>query len=222
MSQVLPDRASPAERATVSPVRRRLLIGVGLVIAVGLGLAVATVLVNAYRPHFYAGTVLQGDDPAPGLDELSYADGTAVDLGAYRDEVVLVFFGYTNCPDVCPLTLSDAARAIELMDDDDAERTNLLMVSVDPERDDLETLQAYVEFFDPGFRGVGGPTGAIDRAATTYGVFYQLGEPDADGGYLVDHTGALMGIGPDGALRVLWSQEVGPEALAADIHELLS
>jgi protein SCO1/2 len=123
---------------------------------------------------------------------------------------------------VCPLTLSDAAKAIDSMEADDGERTNLLMVSVDPARDDPATLDDYVGFFHAGFRGVGGPTEAIDRAASTYGVFYQLGEPDADGGYLVDHTGALLGIGPDGVLRVLWSSEVGPEALAADIEELLS
>jgi len=222
MPPVLPDSPPRTEPPAPSPARRRLVVGVAVLATVALGIVVAWVLVNAFRPHLYAGTVLQGDDPAPSLAGLSYVDGTPVDLAAYRGEVVLVFFGYTNCPDVCPLTLSDAARAIELMDADDADRTNLLMVSVDPERDDPTILEEYVGFFDPGFRGVGGPVDAIDRAASTYGVYYQLGEPDEDGDYLVDHTGALMGIGPDGALRVLWSSSVGPEALAADLHALLS
>ena len=201
---------------------RRLLVAVGVLAAVGLGLVTALALAAQFRPHLYAGTVLQGDDPAPSLAELSYADGTPVDLAAFEDEVVLVFFGYTNCPDICPTTMADAAGAIDRLDAGDAERTNLVMVSVDPERDDPATVEEYVGFFDPDFRGASGPVAAIDRAASSYGVFYQLGEPGSDGEYLVDHTSALMGIGPDGTVRVVWASGVGSDALAADIEALLS
>ena len=189
---------------------------------VAAGLIAALWAASLFRPHLYAGTVLQGDEPAPSLAELAYADGTPVDLAALDGDVVLVFFGYTNCPDICPTTLADAAAAIDQLDDGEAERVHVIMVSVDPERDGTTTLQDYVGFFDPTFQGAAGTTEAIDRAASAYGVFYQLGEPEADGDYLVDHTGTLMGIGPDGAIRVVWSSGVGPDALAADLDALLS
>ncbi len=213
--------AEPSSGRSSAP-RRRLAVSIAIVAAVGLGLVIALALTSWFRPHLYTGTVLQGDEAAPSLAELSYGDGTPVDLGAFDGEVVLVFFGYTNCPDICPTTMADAAGAIELLDEGDAERTNLLMVSVDPDRDPAATVDEYVGFFDPSFRGVGGPVEAIDRAASSYGVFYQLGEPEADGGYLVDHTSTLMGIDPDGTVRVVWASGIGPEALAADIEALLS
>lgn len=226
MTDVLPDddaaAAQPGDRpGAADPGRRRLLTALMVVAGVAIGLVVVIGLIGRLRPHLYAGTVLQGDEPAPALDDLAYADGSPVDLGAFDGEVVLVFFGYTNCPDVCPTTLAEAAGALERLGDK-ADRTNLIMVSVDPGRDDPASLQDYVGFFDPSFRGAGGPVEAIDAAASAYGVFYRLDEPDTDGGYLVDHTGTLMGIGPDGALRVVWSPGVGPEALAADIDALLS
>lgn len=226
MTDVLPDETPATDPAagpgaTSAAGRRRLLIALGVVAGLALGLLVALFALRQFRPHLYAGTVLQGDEPAPALDELSYADGSPVDLTAFDGEVVLVFFGYTNCPDVCPTTLADVAGALDLLGDE-ADRTNLIMVSVDPGRDDPATLQEYVGFFDEGFRGAGGPVEAIDRAASAYSVFYQLGEPEADGSYLVDHTGTLMGIGPDGAVRVVWSPGVGAQALAGDIDALLS
>lgn len=214
------DAAPSPGRASVP--RRRLAVSIAVVAAVGLGLVAALALTSWFRPHLYAGTVLQGDEAAPSLAELSYADGAPVDLSAYQGEVVLVFFGYTNCPDICPTTMADAAGALDLLDEDDAERTNLVMVSVDPDRDEVGAVEEYVGFFNPAFRGAGGPVEAIDRAASAYGVFYQLGDPDADGSYLVDHTSTLMGIDPDGAVRVVWASGIGPEALAADIEALLS
>lgn len=201
--------------------RRRVPVALAALAAVALGLVAAIWLVGLFRPHLYTGTVLQGDEAAPSLAELNHGDGSPVDLAAHRDEVVLIFFGYTNCPDVCPTTLADAARAIELLDEDRAERINLVMVSVDPARDDPAALDTYAGFFHPRFRGAGGSVEAIDRATSAYGVFYQLRDPEPDGDYLVDHTGTLMGIGPDGALRVLWSPGVEAEALAADIGALL-
>ncbi len=216
-----PAAAGPSSGRSSTP-RRRLALSIAIVAAVGLGLVVALALTSWFRPHLYTGTVLQGDEAAPSLAELSYGDGSPVDLGAFEGEVVLVFFGYTNCPDVCPTTMADAAGAIELLDDDDAERTNLVMVSVDPDRDQAATVEEYASFFDPRFRGAAGPVDAIDRAASSYGIFYQLGDPEADGGYLVDHTATLMGIDPDGTVRVVWASGIGPEALAADIEALLS
>ena len=189
-----------------------------------LGLVVARLLVGWLSPHLYAGTILQTDDPAPTMNGLSFArTGEPVDVAAHDGDVVVVFFGYTNCPDVCPASMALAARAVSGLSEDEQARTRVWMVSVDPERDDPESLQTYVEFFDPTFDGVSGPVPDIDRVSTEYGVFYQIDPTAAEGHhYLVDHTASLFGIGPDGALRIVWPPNVTAEQLRADIHELLS
>jgi protein SCO1/2 len=171
------------------------------------------------QPHPYAGTVMQAPTEAPSLDELVGLDGEPVDLGAFRGDVVVLFFGYTSCPDVCPTTLTMVRRARELLGDD-GERVHVMMVSVDPERDDVTRLRDYVQAFDPSFLGATGERDAIERAAATYGVFFARGDALGDG-YAVDHTAALMAIDTDGHLRVVWPPDVPPDALASDLRELL-
>ncbi|MFV0526685.1 MAG: SCO family protein [Acidimicrobiales bacterium] len=172
-------------------------------------------------PHLYSGTVLQGAEAAPSLSALRYADdGSQVDLAADAGDVVLIYFGFTNCPDVCPTTLSTVGRALETVDDPG--RVDVLMVSVDPARDDPATLEEYVRFFGPTFRGATGAEEEVALAASAYGVFYELGVPDQDGAYNIDHTASLMAIGPDGVLRIVWPTSVTDNQLAADIDALLS
>lgn len=202
--------------------RRSRLRMLGLVLAVALlGVITARFLVSTFQPHLYSGTVLQSPSPAPAMDGLTLASGEPLDIAAYDGDVVLLYFGYTNCPDVCPTTLSGAARARSSLSSEDRERTHLLMVSVDPARDPLPELQSYVEFFDTDFLGVGGSADDIHTAATRYGIYYVLNEGDVESGYTVDHTANLLGIGPDGRLRVVWAPDVSSDALAADIQELL-
>lgn len=194
----------------------------GLVLAaVLLGLVAARFLVSTFQPHLYSGTVLQSPAPAPAMEGLTLASGEPFDITAYDGDVVLLYFGYTNCPDVCPTTLSDAARVRASLSGDDRDRTHLIMVSVDPARDRLPDLQSYVEFFDPDFLGLGGSADDIHTAATKYGIYYVLNEGDVETGYTVDHTANLLGVGPDGRLRVVWAPDVSSDDLAADIQELL-
>ena len=193
-----------------------------VVLAVGAGVVVSRTAVSAFRPHLYAGTVLQGGTPAPPMDGIHLASGEEVDMNSWGGDVVLVYFGYTHCPDVCPTTLSTAAQAITDLSDKNQERTQLLMVSVDPARDTSDSLQEYVEFFDPDFLGATGDVSDIDRVASQYGVFYELGEGTIDEGYTVDHTATLMGIGPDGELRIVWPPDATADQMSSDIKELLS
>ena len=214
-----PDPPDPPRR----PARswgQRLLLPLLVLVAIGAGLVATPFLVAQFRPHSWAGTTLPDGTEAPALAGLSLDDGTAADLGRYDGDVVLLFFGYTFCPDVCPLTLSMAAQAIESLGDR-ADDVHLLMVSVDPERDDLDDLATYVRHFDPDFRGVGGDAADIATAASLYGVYFDIGEPDDNGFYLVDHTATLMGIGPDGTLDVVWRHDVAADDLASDLEELL-
>ena len=189
-----------------------------------LGLVVGQMAVGWFSPRLYAGTVLQSDDPAPSMEGLSFArTGAPVDAVGHDGDAVIVFFGYTNCPDVCPASMALAAQAVAGMSDDDQARTNLWMVTVDPERDVPDRLQAYVEQFNPTFDGVTGESADIERVSTEYGVFYQhdLTAVTPSDGYLVDHTASLFGIGPDGALRIVWPPNITADELRADIEALL-
>jgi protein SCO1/2 len=184
-----------------------------VVAAAVLGVVVGVWL---FRPHPFAGAVLQAPTPAPALEDLVFHTGAPADLPALRGDVVLVFFGYTHCPDICPTTLATAARAKEQLGRQ-ADRVQVLMVTVDPERDDEASLGAYVTGFDRDFLGVTGDPVKLREAATVYGVFVEHDASSHD----IGHTANLMAIDPDGYLRVVYSHEVAPDALAADLRELL-
>lgn len=191
-----------------------------LLLAVLAGLVTVQLALRALRPHAWAGTSFASPEPAAALDGLVLDTGDPADLSSHRGDVVLLYFGYTWCPDVCPTTLSVAARAIESLGDD-GERVHVYMITVDPGRDPLPDLGRYVDHFDPDFVGVGGAEADIAEVAALYGVYYQLQPPDENGNYLVDHTATLMGIDPNGNLKVLWDPTVTIDDLAADLRELL-
>lgn len=199
--------------------KRLILVAIPLVglVLFGAGRMVA----GSVTPHLYTGTVLQDSAPAPELTGLEYVDGESADLADFADELVLLYFGYTSCPDVCPTTLSAAATAFDSLGDTERDHANLLMITVDPERDTQPTLENYVEFFDPTFQSASGSREAIDAVASKYGVFYEFGEETTGGWYPVDHTTTLLGITPDGSLRIVWPPNVTADQLTEDIKELL-
>jgi protein SCO1 len=206
------------ESGTAAPNRRRWPLVVGVI---GVVIAASILLFSWLRPHTYTGFVLQSPTPAPSMTGLFDHTGAPVDLEAYRGDVVLVYFGYTHCPDVCPTTLATAAKAIEQLGRR-GERVHLLMVTVDPERDTAAYLADYVTFFDARFLGVWGDPDDIAATATLYSVYYQKGEGTVETGYVVDHTATLMAIDPDGFIRVLYTPEHTADQLAVDLEELLS
>ncbi len=158
----------------------------------GAGLLAGLIMVA--RPHVYSGVVLQSPEPAPAMDPLVYENGDRVDLAALEGGVVLIYFGYTYCPDLCPTTLSTIARALE--DVSDVGNVTTMMVTVDPGRDTPDVLGRYVTRFDEDFRGVWGPEEDVRSVATRYGVTFEYDEPTEDGSYLVAHTSSLMAIDP--------------------------
>lgn len=198
------------------PARRWLLVAAVAIAGLLVGYGAVTWL----RPHTFSGTVLQSPSEAAPLTGLTLHTGESADLARFRGSVVLLYFGYTNCPDICPATLSNAANAIEAMGPD-GEDVELLMVTVDPDRDDPRTLGEYVGFFHPRFLGVHGSEDDLRDTASRYGVFFQQVEGSEGIGYLVDHTVSLMAIDPDGFLRVVYPVDVPPADLAADLEELL-
>ena len=165
------------------------------------------------------GTAFPDPEPAPALDGLVTADGAPVDLAADRGKAVVLFFGYTSCPDVCPTSLALLSRAIDELGDD-REDVVVYFVSVDPDRDTPELLARYTSHFSDRIVGVTGSADAIAEAAARYGIFYELHEPDADGFYTVDHTASFTGIDGKGRLRVVWPSEVDVD-YTLSLHDAL-
>ena len=203
----------------VRPTRRGLgsaewlMIAAVAIIGVGLG-------VFLFQPHTFAGTVLQSPRPAPALDGLAFSNGEPADLGAFEGDVILMYFGYTHCPDICPTSMATIARAKEGLGDD-ADRVHGLLVTVDPERDTPEALNRYLRNFDESFLGVHGPAETLASTAMLYGIHSEVHDEAEELGYTVDHTGTIIAIGPDGHVRVLYSHTVDPDALSVDLAELL-
>lgn len=137
----------------------------------------------------------------------------------FRGKVLVVFFGFTHCPDVCPTTLGQLALARKQLGAD-AERVQVVMITVDPERDTPEVLKQYVTALDPSFLGLTGDAKAIADAAAQFKVFYQKAGGEG-GNYSVDHSSSSFIIDPTGRLRLLVSNGQGADVFAHDIGELL-
>lgn len=144
---------------------------------------------------------------------LTDADGRLRSSDEFRDQFQLVFFGFTNCPDICPTTLSEVAQ---VMDDlgPDASKVQPIFISVDPERDLRLGLTAYTKAFHPTILGLAGDEAATRAAADSFKIFYEREEdPNAPDGYAMSHSPALYLVGPDGD----WLRQFAYGTPAADI-----
>jgi protein SCO1/2 len=151
---------------------------------------------------------------------LTDAGGAPRALADFRDKVVIVFFGYTHCPEVCPTTLADLAQAMRALGAD-ARRVQVIFITVDPERDTPALLGKFVPAFDASFIALSGDRAAITRAANSFGVNFEK-HAEAGGGYSVDHTDGTFLIGMGGA--PLWMSPYAQRTsyLVDDIRQLLN
>lgn len=152
------------------------------------------------------------------LLELTDHTGRARKLEDFRGKAVVVFFGFTHCPDVCPTTLADLSQAIKQLGPV-AERVQVLFVTVDPERDTQEVLAKYITAFDPRFLGMYGDAAATQRVAKEFKVYYE--KRRTGGSYSVDHSGQSYVIDPQGRLRLFVRHDRIAADLAADLKTLL-
>lgn len=173
---------------------------------------------NRSRPHQFSGTVIQSPVEAP--DFTLTSDGGPVSLSDFEGKLVLVYFGYTFCPDICPTTMTDLASAMELLGGD-ADGVQVVMVSIDPARDDAARMGEYVRFFDDRFVGLTGTEEEIGSVATLYGIFYRAGEGTEATGYLMDHTSTVLVIDREGDLKLVIPFGTEPESIAADLEYML-
>lgn len=137
--------------------------------------------------------------PAGGDFTLRSADGL-VDTKALRGKVLLIYFGYTHCPDVCPASLAAGAQALNAMSPEERAKVRLIMVSVDPERDTPQRLKEYAAYFHPEMLGVTGSAEEIAAVARAFGAGYVRQPAAPDGSYAVDHTTRTYVVAPDGRL----------------------
>ena len=139
-------------------------------------------------------------------------------------KVKLVFFGYTFCPDVCPLTLANMKTVYESLPPDEQQNVAAVFVTVDPERDTPERLSDYVRSFNPAFYGVQVPAADLAQVAQSYGVFFAKREVDSSesaAGYLMDHTAAVFLVDKDDKLRAVFPNDAPSADIVADVEYLL-
>lgn len=140
-------------------------------------------------------------------------------LADFKGKVVTLFFGFTHCPDVCPTTLGEMAVVMKELGKD-ADRLQVLFVTVDPERDTAEVLKRYVPAFHPGFLGLTGSPDDIARTTKEFKIFYQK-QPLPNGGYSMDHSAGTYILDGEGRLRLFAQYGIGAPALLNDIRQLL-
>ena len=176
-------------------------------------------LVQAPAKNVFNAVDITGADYAKDF-RLTDHTGAARTLSDFKGKAVLLFFGYTHCPDVCPTTLADAAKAVKSMGRD-GERVQVLFVTVDPKRDTPEVLSKYVPSFNPAFLGLYGDEVATRKTATDFRVFYEYRPGSSPDNYTVDHTAGTLVFDPQGRLRLFINYGMAPDKITADLGKLL-
>ncbi len=208
--------------AANDPRRRALAVGVAaLAVAAGTAVAVSGLArrwFGAPAAARYHGRDVTSDGWG-GPFTLTDAQGRQRSLSDFQGKAVLLSFGYTHCPDVCPTTLAKFAQARHLLAGD-AARVQGIFVTIDPERDTAALLAAYVPTFDPTFVALRGSEAQTDTVTRAYHANYQIIE--TRGSVLVDHTAWTYLIGPDGRTRVVTPYDQSARELADDIALVLA
>lgn len=184
-----------------------------------LGLALACLSGCSQAPPPYHLQSITGLMP-PLEFQLTDDDGRGVTAERYRGSVVLLYFGYTHCPDVCPTTLAALGAALGKLGAE-ASRVKVLFVTVDPARDTPPVLKRYMSYFGPQFIGLRGDDEALRPLIRRYRVAYHRDAPDAAGNYAVEHSSVVFVFDPSGRARLLAQDSDPPDAVAQDLHRLL-
>jgi protein SCO1/2 len=191
-------------------------VGLGLLSLIGVVLAVVLYFpeTEAFRGTLY--------DPALPASEIELArdNGSSFRLSELSGNVVLLFFGYTSCPDVCPTTLSELRKVTEELGSA-AGQVKVVYVTVDPERDTPEKTQKYVSIFNPSFIGLSGSLEELQPVWRDYGVYREIDQASTSAaGYLVNHTARVYVIDREGNLRLSYSYGTPTEDIVHDLKIL--
>ena len=191
-------------------------IGFGVAIGILLVMVAWQVLAQNYT---YQGSLI--DPPVMAEDfELIDQHNNSFRLSDQRGKVVLIFFGYTHCPDVCPVTLSEF-KQVKSQLKGLAENVEFVFVTVDPERDSPEHLSAYLRNFDPEFVGLSGEQTDLEEVWRNFGVYAARQDTDTAAGYLVDHTARVYAIDTHGNWRLTYPYGMEIEKIYQDVRHLI-
>jgi protein SCO1/2 len=201
---------------------RAFLVGLMLVVLAGCGSspdAGAPVTgITSSDTDGYKGILLDKPYAVPDLS-LTGTDGKPFDL-ARQPRRTLVFFGYTNCPDICQIVMSTIASAVAKLSDAERKQLQVVFVTTDPARDTRSVLRAYLDRFNPDFVGATGPLDRIDALAKPMDIFIKKGQKLPSGGYEVDHSTVVVAV-RHAAGDLVWTGATSPSDMAADLHKIL-
>ena len=173
------------------------------------------------QPAAFRGTVYSEPYPSAPEIALTRANGETFRLSEMRGNIVLLFFGYTSCPDVCPTTMAELKSALEKIGAENAKQVRVVFVTVDPGRDSPERVQEYVNHFNSDFIGLSGSEPELQKIWNEYGVFRQIVEGTSAAGYLVDHTARITLIDQEGNLRVSYGFDTPVDNIVHDLKLVL-
>lgn len=197
-------------------IRKAVLFGVAILTGIGIVYATLTYA----RPYAYQGSLIDPPVPAPDF-ELLDQHGQPYRLSDQKGKVVLIFFGYTHCPDVCPVTLTDF-KQIKAQLGNHSKGVAFLFITADPERDTVEQLKKYLENFDSDFIGLTQERSILEPVWKDYGVFQAKVESDDPDNYLIDHSARTYTIDKFGNLRLTYLFGTSSEVIAEDVVHLLN
>jgi protein SCO1/2 len=199
-------------------VKKTLLVGVFSLLLIGV---VALGVVLFAPPAALRGTAYDEPYPPAPEIELTRDNGSTFRLSEMRGNIVLLFFGYTSCPDVCPTTMAELKTALDKIGEEDAKNVRVIFVTVDPARDTPQRVQEYVNHFNKDFIGLSGSEAQLSNIWNEYGVFREVVDGTSAAGYLVDHTARVTLIDQAGNLRVSYGFETPVEDIVHDLKLLL-
>lgn len=172
------------------------------------------------KPDTFRGTAYSEPYPVASEFELTRQNGAQFRLSEMRGKVVLLFFGYTSCPDVCPTTMAELNQALEKVGAH-ADQVQVVYVTVDPQRDTPERVEEYVNHFNPDFIGLSGSESELAKVWNDYGIFREIVDGTSAAGYLVNHTARVTVIDQQGNLRVSFPFDTPVENIVHDLELLI-
>ena len=185
------------------------LLALGLLFAIG---------VATQQPVSLNGTLIEPSEPIEGFWLMS-GEGP-IDTRDYEGKFIILVFGFTNCPDMCPTTLSRINQAVTTLGPK-ADPIQVMMVSLDPERDKPQQVWEYIESFNQSFIGLTGTEEQIQDITSRFGIHYERSQEESPSGYLIDHTTTSIVLDRRGGIVLLWSFDLTPDQMVEDLEFLL-
>jgi protein SCO1/2 len=175
--------------------------------------------VQFFARHQFHGSVLQ--EPNLAAEIVLRGDSGPVRMSDYRGRIILLYFGYTSCPDICPATLANLKLALGNLSAEEAAQVQVIFVSVDPNRDTPEKLGRYARLFGPNFIGATGTREEIDLMTSAFNVYYKINPAESGGEYSVDHSGFVSVVDRNGYVVMTWPHGTAPSDMSSDLQYLL-